>query len=215
MIDVLALGDLSIHSRQPADAGQSQDTVKQDSSLQQADFNDWHPRRAPGLIFSNAALHWVGGHEALMPRLARMLGKGGTLAVQMPHQNKAPSHRVWLSLVEEVIWEEEVSRSGVPLQSNMLGSTFNLFGQTILKCGTEEQKREFVVPLAKGEKQASFALTEAQAGSDAAALETTATKKGDVYILNGKPTLICIEFNLVINLEKSPFLYSQNRFLKN
>ena len=83
------------------------------ASLQQADFNDWHPRRAPGLIFSNAALHWVGGHETLMPRLARMLGKGGTLAVQMPHQNKAPSHRVWLSLVEE-LFPGRVEKMGTP-----------------------------------------------------------------------------------------------------
>ena len=36
-----------------------------------------------------------------MPRLAGMLGKGGTLAVQMPHQNNAHSHRVWGSLAEE------------------------------------------------------------------------------------------------------------------
>ncbi len=70
-------------------------------AIQQADIADWHPRRAPGLIYSNAVLHWVGHHEVLMPRLARMMGKGGTLAVQMPHQNKAPSHRVWLSLAEE------------------------------------------------------------------------------------------------------------------
>lgn len=82
-------------------------------SVQQADIRDWHPRRAPGLIFSNAALHWVGGHEQLMPKLARMLAKGGTLAVQMPHQNKAPSHRVWLSLVEEM-FPGRVERMGTP-----------------------------------------------------------------------------------------------------
>ncbi len=70
-------------------------------AIQQADIAEWHPRRAPGMIYSNAVLHWVGNHEVLMPRLAGMLGKGGTLAVQMPHQNKAPSHRVWLSLAEE------------------------------------------------------------------------------------------------------------------
>ncbi|SLN41178.1 Trans-aconitate 2-methyltransferase [Roseovarius litorisediminis] len=82
-------------------------------SLQQADINDWHPRRAPGLIFSNAALHWVGGHEKLMPKLAGMLGKGGTLAIQMPHQNKAPSHRVWLTLVEEMC-PGRVEKMGTP-----------------------------------------------------------------------------------------------------
>ncbi len=82
-------------------------------ALQQADIADWHPRRAPGLIYSNAALHWVGGHEVLMPRLVRMLAKGGTLAVQMPHQNKAPSHRVWLSLAEE-LFPGRAEKMGTP-----------------------------------------------------------------------------------------------------
>ena len=82
-------------------------------SMQQADIREWMPRRAPGLIYSNAALHWVGNHEQLMPKLARMLGKGGTLAVQMPHQNKAPSHRVWLGLVEE-LFPGRVEKMGTP-----------------------------------------------------------------------------------------------------
>ena len=72
------------------------------SSLGQADIRDWHPRRAPGLIYSNAVLHWIGDHRALMPRLAAMLGKGGTLAVQLPHQNNAPSHRVWRTLADDL-----------------------------------------------------------------------------------------------------------------
>jgi trans-aconitate 2-methyltransferase len=82
-------------------------------SLQQVDIADWHPVRAPGLIYSNAALHWVGNHEDLLPRLAATLTKGGTLAVQMPHQNKAPSHRVWLSLVEEM-FPGRVEKMGTP-----------------------------------------------------------------------------------------------------
>ena len=45
------------------------------------------------LIFSNAALHWLDDHAALMPRLAGMLGAGGMLAVHMPRQFLAPSHR--------------------------------------------------------------------------------------------------------------------------
>ena len=81
--------------------------------LQQADIAEWHPRRAPGLIFSNAALHWVGNHEVLLPRLVKMLGQGGTLAVQMPHQNKAPSHRVWLNLMEE-LFPGRVEKMGTP-----------------------------------------------------------------------------------------------------
>ncbi len=83
------------------------------SSVQMADIAEWHPRRAPGLIFSNAVLHWVGNHEKLLPKLVQMLGKGGTLAVQMPHQNKAPSHRVWLSLAEEM-FAGRVEKKGTP-----------------------------------------------------------------------------------------------------
>lgn len=69
--------------------------------LNEADIADWSTERA-GLIYSNAALHWLKDHESLFVRLAKMLSKGGTLAVQMPHQNNAPSHRVWVSLVEEL-----------------------------------------------------------------------------------------------------------------
>lgn len=72
------------------------------TSLGQADIADWHPHRAPGLIYSNAVLHWLDDHARLMPRLVAMLGTGGTLAVQLPDQNNAPSHRVWLSLVEDL-----------------------------------------------------------------------------------------------------------------
>lgn len=96
----------------PAMLGKARQTGSYDN-LQQADIREWVPRRAPGLIYSNAALHWVGGHEQLMPKLAGMLAKGGTLAVQMPHQNKAPSHRVWLSLVEE-LFPGRVEKMGTP-----------------------------------------------------------------------------------------------------
>ncbi|MBF0485678.1 MAG: acyl-CoA dehydrogenase [Candidatus Omnitrophica bacterium] len=55
----------------------------------------------------------------------------------------------------------------------------------IILYGTEEQKKKYLPPLARGEKLAAFGLTEPAAGSDASALQTTAEKKGDHYILNG------------------------------
>lgn len=61
--------------------------------LSEADIACWEPEEAPALIFSNAALHWLGDHAVLMPRLARLLVPGGILAVQMPRQFGAPSHR--------------------------------------------------------------------------------------------------------------------------
>lgn len=70
--------------------------------LVQADIQAWRPDRAPALIFSNAALHWLDDHDRLLPRLTGLLAPGGTLAVQMPHQNNAPSHRLWVQLAEEL-----------------------------------------------------------------------------------------------------------------
>lgn len=61
--------------------------------LVEADAALWRPDVAPVLIFANSALHWLSDHARLMPRLAGYLAPGGVLAVQMPRQYKAPSHR--------------------------------------------------------------------------------------------------------------------------
>lgn len=55
----------------------------------------------------------------------------------------------------------------------------------ILLFGTEEQKKKYLPDIAKGTKLAAFGLTEANAGSDAGGIETTAVKDGDYYIING------------------------------
>ena len=57
-----------------------------------ADITQWEPERAPDLIYSNAALHWLDGHAALFPRLFGFLAPGGCLAVQMPLSYSMPSH---------------------------------------------------------------------------------------------------------------------------
>ncbi len=84
---------------------------------------------------------------------------------------------------------EEISRvcgtSGVILSANN-----SLVCDPILQFGSEEQKKEILVPLASGEKMGCFALTEPGAGSDAAALRTTAKRDGDDYILNGNKIFI-------------------------
>ena len=57
-------------------------------------------------------------------------------------------------------------------------------------CGTEEQKRNYLVPCARGEKIIVFALTEPGAGSDAGGTLTTAAQDGDCFVLNGRKTFI-------------------------
>lgn len=60
----------------------------------------------------------------------------------------------------------------------------------IYKYGTEEQKQKYLVPLAKGEKLGAFALTEPNAGTDAAGQQTIAVEDGDNYVLNGSKIFI-------------------------
>ncbi len=63
---------------------------------------------------------------------------------------------------------------------------------TLLSVGNEEQKRKYLIPQARGEKIATFALTEPNAGSDAVAIETYAVKKDGYYVLNGEKMWISL-----------------------
>jgi trans-aconitate 2-methyltransferase len=68
---------------------------------QQGDIAGWEAGEPVDLIFSNAALHWVPGHAALLPRLMRQLSPGGVLAVQIPWNWDRPSHRLIRKVLEE------------------------------------------------------------------------------------------------------------------
>lgn len=67
-----------------------------------------------------------------------------------------------------------------------------LNSMTLMQWGTEEQKQKYLVPQAKGEKIGAFGLTEPGAGSDVAAMTTTATRDGEDYILKGQKTWISL-----------------------
>ncbi len=84
---------------------------------------------------------------------------------------------------------EELSRvcasTGVTLSAHL-----SLGANPIYLFGTEEQKQQFLVPLAAGEKMGAFGLTEASAGSDAGSTKTTAVKDGSDWILSGAKIFI-------------------------
>jgi trans-aconitate 2-methyltransferase len=73
-------------------------TETPDIAWVEADIATWRPDAPPDVLFSNAALHWLDGHETLFPRLARCVKPGGWFAVQIPANFRAPSH----SLIEEI-----------------------------------------------------------------------------------------------------------------
>jgi butyryl-CoA dehydrogenase len=84
---------------------------------------------------------------------------------------------------------EELSRACAGLGTIFLAN-LSLACYPIYKFGTEEQKKKYVTPTAKGEKICCFALTEPGAGSDAGAVQTTATRDGDHFVLNGNKIFI-------------------------
>lgn len=67
-----------------------------------------------------------------------------------------------------------------------------LNSMTVLQWGTEEQKQKYLMPQAEGTKIGAFGLTEPDAGSDVAAMKSTAVRDGDSYILNGSKTWISL-----------------------
>ena len=70
------------------------------------DIADWRPDAPADLIYSNAALQWVGGHEKLIPRLFAQLAPGGVLAIQMPDNRAEPTHRLMRELGSLAPWSE-------------------------------------------------------------------------------------------------------------
>ncbi|HKZ98289.1 MAG TPA: acyl-CoA dehydrogenase family protein [Thermoplasmata archaeon] len=86
-------------------------------------------------------------------------------------------------LVEEISRGSSSVRTTISVQTSLSETTLMLFG-------TEGQKREWLVPLAKGERFGAWALTEPEAGSDAANLGTTARLDGDEWVLNGRKRFI-------------------------
>lgn len=100
-------------------------------------------------------------------------------AVLVPEEYDGISGKV----VDIAIITEEFSRVCGGIGLSLGGSGLGMY--PILISGSEEQKQKYLPKIANGEILAAFALTEANAGSDAGGMETTAVRDGDHYILNG------------------------------
>lgn len=86
--------------------------------VEQGDIADFRADGAFDLVFSNAALHWVAGHEELFPRLAGALTPDGQLAVQVPANFDHPSHTVAAAVANEEPFRNELG--GVPHRNAVL-----------------------------------------------------------------------------------------------
>lgn len=88
-----------------------------------------------------------------------------------------------LDLIQWLIFEEEYYRAGAPLRVNQNG--IFLLGPTLMEYGTPEQKARFLTAMASGDEIWAQAWSEPQAGSDLAAVKSSAVRDGDDYVLKG------------------------------
>lgn len=116
--------------------------------------------------------------------LHRRLGELGFLGMTAAEQydGSAADTLTWCLVVEEITKASSSVANGMTLTESMVHYLSTL--------GNEEQKKKYIPPLARGESICSFCLTEPEAGSDAASIQTTATENDDHYILNGQKMFI-------------------------
>src|SRR5438128_12423441 len=94
-----------------------------------------------------------------------------------------------LDFVCEALACEEIERGEAAFRT-LISVHVGLNSLALLRYASEKQKQRWLVPQARGEKLACFGLTEPAAGSDVAAMKSTARREGDVYVLNGSKNWI-------------------------
>ncbi|CUW40470.1 Acyl-CoA dehydrogenase, short-chain specific [Magnetospirillum sp. XM-1] len=123
--------------------------------------------------------------DALPPEIIAEMKELGLFGLSIPEEYGG----LGLTMEEEVLCAFEIGQTS-PAFRSIFGTNNGIGSQGIIIDGTEEQKRKYLPRLATGELIASFALTEPNAGSDAASLRTTARKDGDHYVINGTKRFI-------------------------
>lgn len=119
-----------------------------------------------------------GGPEAR--KMIREIGSRGWL---IPHWPKEHGGLDSSEMITYMI-RDEMAYAGLPI--HFVGAY--MAGPTILRYGSEEMKREFLLPIARGEIEFALGYTEAQAGSDLSSLQIRAEDKGDFFLVNGQKT---------------------------
>ncbi len=111
--------------------------------------------------------------------IVKISAEAGLMGVSMPEEYEGFGG----GILEYCLVAEELSRVCLGIATSVVAS--GLGAMPILLFGNPEQKNKYLPDIAKGKKLAAFGLTEADAGSDAGSIRTTALRKGEGYVLNG------------------------------
>lgn len=110
--------------------------------------------------------------------LLKKLGKKGWLGIGWPKEYGGQG----LSMMDQFVFYQELGRENVYYG----GLTLTSLAMTLILVGSEEQKREFLPKILRGEVEFCIGYTEPEAGTDLASLQTRAVRDGDDYIINGQ-----------------------------
>jgi acyl-CoA dehydrogenase len=122
----------------------------------------------------------VADSDQIPPAVVAQMRELGLFGLSLPEQYGGLA----LTMEEEVLVAFELAHAS-PAFRSLIGTNNGIGAQGILLDGSEQQKQRYLPRLASGELIGSFALTEPEAGSDAAALRTSAVRDGDHYLING------------------------------
>lgn len=129
--------------------------------------------------------HDIDEEERFPAETVEKMGKYGFFGIPIPKKygGQGCDNLLFNIAIEEL--SRVCATTGVILESHT-----SLGAEPILQYGTEEQKQQYLIPLAKGDYLGAFCLTEPNAGTDAAGMQTRAVLEGDHYVLNGSKIFI-------------------------
>lgn len=135
--------------------------------------DDWNPLGQPGQSPEE--------RHAFTRSMAKRLADKGWLTLAWPEEYGGQGR----SIMEQVIYREEMSYWNVP-GTDLGTGAISWVGPVLMLAGTEDQKREHLPPIARGESYWCTLYSEPGSGSDLASLQTSAVRDGDDYVINGQ-----------------------------
>jgi glutaryl-CoA dehydrogenase (non-decarboxylating) len=157
-------------------------TLNDEHQLLEQSIREWGAQNVAPFIRENDRKHVFDGD-----RILGGMGKLGLLGISVPQEYGGAG----MDYIALGVASEELEYLDTSLRV-IVSVHAGLNCLTLLTWGSEEQKRRYLVPQAQGKKIAGYGLTEPGAGSDVRAIQTTARKSGDRYLLNGEKSWISL-----------------------
>jgi glutaryl-CoA dehydrogenase (non-decarboxylating) len=157
-------------------------TLSDEHRLLEQSIREWGAQNVAPFIRDNDRKHYF-DRDRILGGMAKL----GLLGVSVPQEYGGAG----MDYISLGIASEELEYLDTSLRV-IMSVHAGLNCLTLLSWGTEDQKQRYLVPQAQGKAISGYGLTEPSAGSDARGIQTTATKKGDRYVLNGEKSWISL-----------------------